>query len=281
MTLVATWVNLEPGIAPSIWTAADTKISDGKETIMLEGSKVFELPLSCRTLGGSSYGNVYYKTSLGFSYAGSSMIGLNTYATLCSVLSNLGSGPPNLPDHISIVNKAKDILKVYTISVQSYAEISIWGFCPITHLPFIGVVSAVKTTEVVYTVEIKYGYEDQLYCSLIGSHKSEVNSEIAARCAMLANSKSHDYWRTPIKVLRDVIKQNSYEEIGGNIQLAIIPSNGSFNHFAMSVPVEGISPRTHTQKYRNIDQLEEIGRWVGNCLIAIPALEIDFPLSET
>jgi len=39
MTLVVAWINKETGSADSIWAIADTRISNGNETITLEGSK--------------------------------------------------------------------------------------------------------------------------------------------------------------------------------------------------------------------------------------------------
>jgi len=127
MTLVATWYALEKGVQPSIWSIADTKISNGATALTLEGAKIFELQVACKNLS-SNWGAVEYRTSLGFSYAGSSLVGLNTYAMLSSVLTNLaaGGGHRDRPDHKSIIDTCLRILKLYTYSIRGLAEISIW-----------------------------------------------------------------------------------------------------------------------------------------------------------
>ncbi len=273
MTLVASWFNFEPKTEPSIWTAADTQISDGKDVLTLEGSKVFELPIVCKHLN-SPYQPVYHRSSLGFAYAGSSITALNTYATLSSILCNLGSGRPFLPDYQSIVNKAFDVLKLYTTTDQNRkAEISIWGFCPKTKQPFI---AAIRPKEPF--IDIVLSDEKALQYVLLGDAdaKVEITKMIEEWLKTYNNPNNIKYWRTPIYPLREIIKTGMLQDkVGGNVQLAQL-NQYQYYHLAVSHLDKGTN--RGTMKYRNIDLDEDLGGMVGDCSIAINGymLDLDF-----
>ncbi len=208
MTIVATWVNLERIDEPSIWTVADTKISDFNDhdqPLTLGGAKVFDLPVVCKMAGGNNYGATYYQASMGFSYAGSSIVGLNTFATLSAVLCNLGGGPNDIPDHESIIDLAFRILRVYCSSVPYDVEISIWGFCPKFKIPFIGILKVDRGSQSPFSKHIERGYFDKLSCILLGSHKVHILEKITKLRDELTLDAKHAYWRVPLKVLNEVI----------------------------------------------------------------------------
>lgn len=275
MTLVASWFNFEPNTEPSIWTAADTQISDGNNILTLEGCKVFELPVVCKHLNSPNQ-PVYHRSSLGFAYAGSSITALNTYATLSSVLCNLGSGRPDLPDYDSIVYKALDILKLYTTIEQNRkAEISIWGFCPKTKQPFIAVIGP---KEPFVDVILPNKNEKKLQYILLGDvdAKAKIVEMIDEWLKKHNNQTSVKYWRAPIYPLREIINKSIFpDKVGGNVQLAQL-NQYQYHHLA----VYHMNKETNQgmMKYRNIDLDEDLGGWVGNCHVAINGylLDLDF-----
>ncbi len=147
MTLVATWFNPEQPNTPEIWSVADTAITSVDLTlqdiselnILTEhGSKILEVPIVCKILPNKNH-EVYFRSSIGFAFAGSSLVALNTYATLCTLLNSLGSTAAKkaLPDYISISNTVKQIISFYTTSIRARVEICVYGFCPKTRVPFI------------------------------------------------------------------------------------------------------------------------------------------------
>lgn len=273
MTLVASWFNFEPNTEPSIWTAADTQISDGNNVLTLEGCKVFELPVVCKHLN-SPQQPVYHRSSLGFAYAGSTITAINTYATLSSVLCNLGSGMPYLPDYESIVEKALEILKLYTtIEKNRKAEISIWGFCPQTKNPFIAIIKPEEPF-----VDITLPNEKTLQYVLLGDAYAKVKivEMIDEWLKKYSNPESIKYWRAPIYPLREIINTHIFpDKIGGNIQLAQL-NQYQYHHLAVSHKVKGTN--RGVMKYRNIDLDNELSSMVGNCLVAINGymLDLDF-----
>ncbi len=254
MTLVASWFNFETDTEPSIWTAADTQISNGKDVLTLEGSKVFELPVVCKNFNSSNQSNCH-RSSLGFAYAGSSITALNTYATLSSVLCNLSSfGRPYLPDYESIVNKALNVLKLYTTSEQNRkAEISIWGYCPQTKQPFIAVIKPEEPF-----VDITLPNEKTLQYVLLGDVDAKVKivEMINEWLKKYNNPKSIKYWRAPIYPLREIINEGIFKDkVGGNVQLAQL-NQYQYYHLAVSHINKGTNQEI--MKYRNIDLDEDL-----------------------
>src|SRR5690606_2128125 len=139
MTLIASWVNNEDRNNPSIWTLGDTKVSsvDGEETLSLEHGKVFELQIICANSGlPPSPSNRVFQHSIGFAYAGSSLVGLNSYATLNTILSNISTIdklPPSLEEICETVSK---IIRYYSASFcndKMAFEAMIYGYCVITN----------------------------------------------------------------------------------------------------------------------------------------------------
>lgn len=279
MTLVATWVNFENERYPSLWSIADTKVANGLLTLTEEGAKVLELHVNCKQYSGNDYGQVKYRTSLGFAYAGSTLVGLNTYAALNTILCNLGAGYENRmrPDYHSILGLAKNILKVYTTSIRSLGEISIWGFCPKTNKAFIGSIKPIRLLDQIdYEISVKDIFSDDLEVMLLGSHTEKIKQFIDGKAQAHRDKRDHIYWRLPITVLSEIIETNEYQEIGGNIQLTTIDNHSfGFTHYAVIN-----SNRHDLPLYRNIDLYREVGNRVGDCIIGMPAMiinEKDFP----
>ncbi|MBW4891542.1 hypothetical protein KXQ82_17575 [Mucilaginibacter sp. HMF5004] len=279
MTLIASWLNLENKTHPTIWTAADSQISDGKDTLTLEGSKVLELPIRVRDLT-TPIQEVYFKSSFGFAYAGSSFTAFNTYSTLSVILDNLGRSKVEgiLPSHDSILSKCKDILKHYTIEKSRLAEVSIWGFCPVSKEPFIGVI---KQNEFIndYDITIQHGSTTNLKWFLLGNSDAKKKFEelILKRLEQFENSFNSDYWRSPFYPLREIIESKRFGGVGGNIQLSM-STLYSFGHYSVIAPIDE-SKKSWTLKFRNFDVREDFGWYVGDCLISINGMAMDYPYS--
>jgi len=270
MTLVASWISLEKGAQRSIWVAADTKISSRNTALTLEGAKVLELQIACRSLS-HDWGTVVYRTSLCFAYAGSSLVALNSYAALSTILSNLGAGGGSLarPSAFSILEAAEKILKLYCVEIRDLAHLTISGFCPKTNKPFIG---TIKSKEGLSTIECDINIVEQsdtLNTVLIGSHVELIRERIDKLASLSTDRSSYKYWRTPITVLNQLIVDEEYSEIGGNIQLAIVGESYGFRHHAFAN-----DKNNNKLLYRNIDIDEIIGMRVGECIIAIAGLDM-------
>lgn len=271
MTVVASWLSKEIFDTPYIFTVADTKISSGNETLTLEGSKVLELPIRCKDISTPAH-RIYFESFIGYSFAGSSLIGLNVYCTLQTIFSNLGGLQQynSVPDYMSICQKTKEILSIYVQSIQSVAEVMIFGFCPKSKIPFICKISPEKgVSPIQYVMNIADTFGEQMHVNILGNHKAEIIAAIKSR-QEAHNNRSLAYWRTPAKVLKDIVEQGKYETIGGNLQVAIV-SQTNFDLYALVVPIKGEEPKA-TMMFRNLDVFDDIGSMVGECTVSIKGI---------
>jgi len=270
MTAIANWVNKENN-QKSIWTIGDTKISDlsSKTSLSLESSKIFELQIICKDISGHpEKREKYYHHSIGFAFAGSSLVGLNCYATLNTILSNLGGTKDEIPDIKSIASIVSKVVDYYSKSICSNDnnfEALTYGFC---HKSFkfkrFYISKKNNLNDIVYSEE---EIEDENIIYLLGDKKTEIAEEIKSQMKFLENEKNLDYWRTPLKVISEIITSGKYESIGGGTQLNIATIIGCNPY--QSVGEEKMS----FMKFRNIDIYYDIGHQVGNCIIAIDGMD--------
>lgn len=265
MTLIASWLNFESNLSPTIWTVGDTMISDSNGTMTLEGSKVLELPVRCKDLSTPNQ-KLYFQGQLGFAYAGSSLRALNCYATLSTVLTNLGGTTQGneLPDAFSILNVAKDILKLYQIR-DSVCELCIYGVCPKTKSLFIGTVKPIlNSLPMDFEIELIPNNGTDVSYVLLGAHKNDAARIIDEELDKVKGTRDHRYWRTPARALHNIIKEHRYDDVGGGLQLNYV-NLGRFEMTSSFVD--------SNMKYRNIDMFEDLSGRVGDCLIAINGID--------
>lgn len=274
MTLVLTWLDMHPGSFPSIWTAADTQVSAGETILTLEGAKIMELNIVCRNLTDGS-DEIYYRTSIGFSYAGSTLTAFNTYAMLSTIMSNLG-GPDRsyLPDYLSILQKAQDIVKLYTPGKDRIAEISIWGFCPVSRQPFIGAICW-NTDSNCYEIKHHIGYTEKLEWVILGERhaKERADELIRQRISSFTDTSDYKYWRQPFFPLREIIQSRECAGVGGGIQLAIVNILKFRHTFVTTPPADGTTK--WGMQYRKFEVLDELGINIGKAFISITGMHVD------
>ena len=267
MTLVLSWFNRESETTqPMIWTVADTMISDGfGSAITLEGAKLLEVPIRCKDLSTPSQ-HIYYQSQIGFAYAGSSLRAFNCFSTLSVILTNLGGHTVRnqLPDAWSLLNIARHVLQFYHIQ-DAVCEICLYGKCPKSGKLFIG---TIKPKENVLPLEFEVSLLDDSIESLeyviLGAHKDEVKEILNQKLDETRVDGGLKYWRAPVRLLNDIIRKQSFSDVGGNIQLNFVGTH----HFHMtSASVGG------EMKFRNIDIFQDLPRTVGDCLIAINGMD--------
>jgi len=250
---------------------ADSMISDGAGKIYtLSGAKLLELPVVCKSLASPDQ-PVYFRSSIGFSFAGSSLIALNTYATLSTVLSNLGSSSGALPDFGSILEKAKRILMIYASSVRRAAELCLYGICPKSKQPFIGKIIPVISEDGIidYRIEVHSGLVKKLKVISIGTEDGKVKLDeiIDGMVHEFGEAKTFGYWRIPAYAMEQILKDRSLKTIGGTAQLTIL-NYSRFDQYWLPNKIGGYS-----HKFRTLDLDEDIGRTLGGCYVAINGME--------
>src|SRR5690348_11601459 len=99
MTAIAIWRNDEIAGNPSLWATADSLVSGPqKEQLIGDAVKIFPLPIICRRPGPTGFfSEPYFVHTLGYCFAGSTLMGQNSYLGLTPLLSNIISTNSYLP----------------------------------------------------------------------------------------------------------------------------------------------------------------------------------------
>jgi hypothetical protein len=100
MSLAAVWGNYENPEHPTVWMAADSRLSDATGLLIDAGMKLFEVPITCRGQGRSGfYDRVVSSRSIGMVAVGGSLVFQHVYGTMVAMLGSLvgeaGPGPTN------------------------------------------------------------------------------------------------------------------------------------------------------------------------------------------
>lgn len=233
MTTVVSWISKERE-TPTLWTITDSLLctssqSNPSKPLFECGAKLFSIRIVCLSPNenGRFTDKIYYSTTIGMAFAGSSLLALNLYSLVNYTLSTLASLDNSIP---SIEEIAKHIFACFKALLESYiktntyshsCEISIFGYCTkskdyrLFHIKHLG-----SGPDCLFN-EVKFVNDNTLH--IMGNHQKEIRELINFERNKL-NKKA--YWRQPIKIIEDIIKKKEFPEIGGNIQLGISFPNG-------------------------------------------------------
>jgi len=228
MTAIAIWRNDEVAANPSLWVVADSKVSgSGGQLLIGDAVKVMSLPIICRRPGADGFfSDAYFVHTLGYCFAGSTLMGQNTYLGLSMLLSNLMSTTSYIP---SIEDIAHQILAYLKVSFRDYSSIAaeqslfetaLFGYCHWTRRLEIFVFSP-KLAEGVFEVSIKAFQDlhthDFVY---LGDYKAALQQEISEAFAG-EDVPGRPIAHAPRFVIQDRIASDESPTIGGDLQLAI------------------------------------------------------------
>ena len=91
MTAIVIWLNDENPQLPSLWVASDSRVSKSKDSRLIDdATKIFALPVVCRSASQNGFfTDITYYHTYGYCFAGSTLLGQNTFLALMPLLSNL------------------------------------------------------------------------------------------------------------------------------------------------------------------------------------------------
>ncbi|MBD2692416.1 hypothetical protein [Anabaena catenula] len=277
MTTVVCWLNKDRGVN-KIWAVSDTRISRSNTSssgndysILLDsGAKLFPLYIKCRNIM-SFEDKAYFEHTIGMAYAGSSLIGLNLYATLVYLLQNCSSNEGAVPSILDIANFAATLLKRMIREVGEInptgasCELAIFGFCHVSsEFKIIHLDPDTKdnTLDIVVTEENTL---DDNHLLLLGDKRKEIRQLIENKRAEYVKNE-FSWWYSPKEVIESLIEEEKFNTIGGAIQTCIA-AESEFKIYANAFSTEqGI--KQETTFYQNIDISKMVS--LGNCFIAIP-----------
>ncbi|MDN7755151.1 MULTISPECIES: hypothetical protein [Burkholderia] len=284
MTTVAIWYQENYPTYP-IWVCSDSRISGGQSEssaeveplpLLRHSPKVFPLLITCMEHTAVPKA-IAFQHTIGLAYAGSSLFAVNLYAALTPILANLRG---NRGDKVSIRDVAKlagtfllEFLRAYGARTggTAHVEIAIFGFCraDLTRRVFVlspktepspdGPVASVTLDEIDFTMP------EQVF--LMGSHKAEILERIRLmRSSRPADSSFRQL--APRDVIREVIKEGRFPDIGGTVQLAQAHIDGFLQFMDLERPAEDGAATNF--RYLGFD-LNEFGN-VGPCWFSLPAV---------
>lgn len=228
MTAIAIWRNDEVAGNPSLWVVADSKVSgSGGQQLIKDAVKVMSLPIICRGPDADGFfSDAYFVHTLGYCFAGSTLMGQNTFLGLSMLLSNLMSTTTYIP---SMEDIARQILAYLKVSFRDYSSIAaeqslfetaLFGYCHRTRQLEIFVFRP-KLVNSVFEVSIE-AFQDLRTHDFVylGDDKAAIRQEIAEAFAGQA-VPGRPIERAPRFVIQDRIASGESPTIGGDLQLAI------------------------------------------------------------
>jgi hypothetical protein len=228
MTAIAIWRNDESPENPSLWAAADSRVSgvDGN-LLITDAVKILSLPIICRRPGPSGFfTETYFVHTLGYCFAGSTLVGQNAYLGLAPLLSNLHSTTSYIPSMDDIARQILAYLKATFEDYrpigaqQSLFEVAVFGYCYRTQQLKIFHFRP-RLVQDVYEVVLEPHHDlrthDFVY---LGSNGAALRKEITNAFNGVAEP-ARPISRAPRFVIQDHIASDESPTIGGDLQLAI------------------------------------------------------------
>lgn len=252
MTAIAIWRNDEVDGNPSLWAAADSRVSGANGNLLIaDAVKIFSLPIICRRPGSTGFfSEVYFVHTLGYCFAGSTLMGQNAYLGIAPLLSNIMSATSYIP---SIEDIARQILAYLNVSFEEYRrvagqqslfEVAIFGYCHVTQKLEIFHFRP-RLVHDLYEIALEAHQDlktnDFVY---LGDDKASLQAEItnAFNDEALPGRPAS---RAPRFVIQDRIVNDESPTIGGDLQLGIADKFG-LRPFALVKPyIEG-QPAAYT-----------------------------------
>lgn len=219
MTILSTWVDSAEN-PQTLWMASDSRVSDGRGILMDHGVKVFELPVISRAAGDSGFfDRPYFVGHYGLGCAGSTLAFQNMYATAVPLLGNLiGTGDrwPSLREIAEFVagitNQVVSAIGgrrgVHAASVSAV----ICGVC------------AVNSRYAAFHLRPEFDAENT-YTGISVNHVDLTQPQFYGDCvenarllhAAMETTDGDD--RRPLRVIKELIADETAETIGGDIQI--------------------------------------------------------------
>lgn len=262
MSSIIIWTNKESN-NDNLWAVSDSRYthSNHQSIITNNGPKIFELPIVCTGPGKAGFfTEQYYYHRIGFAFAGSVTAALCIYTNIANFLSHLSSIDRIIPSIKDINDFIIMIAKKYTCPIKNpyVIEFATFGYCQYegknqVFYTIIDEKNCVNTTD--------KSEDCKNLPLLLGAHKEEILKNIYDFSTTNPQLSS----RTPMKVLKSIIENNVYPDIGGAIQLGY---NIGIDFTLSSVSCKNFENENDSLQFRNIDIMRENG-FVGDCFINI------------
>jgi hypothetical protein len=238
MTAIAIWCNHEVKENPGLWISADSLVSVTPHSLLIEdAAKLFGLSVVCRSPDKEGFfSKIYYAHTYGYCFAGSTLMGQNSYLAMAPLLSNLISPTSYVP---SLADVAKYVLSYLSLTFKDSREIgfevALFGHCS----------SSGRLSVFHYTPRLDECGVYKMICLphedmkdkefiYLGKEKTSMSTKIRAAFAT-ESVPGRPLSRIPRHVIQDHIDDQAFPTIGGDLQLGIADRFG-FRPFILCKP---------------------------------------------
>lgn len=227
MTVVVAWREQLGGL---LWVVSDSRISDGdadqRRVLTDHGAKVLEIPVA--VYSGTEFIDVpYYRTTLGFSFAGSSLIAMQAVATAQPLWSRLATADTALPT-------LDDLAHHFALILERYAKgLGAAGIQPRCACLLVGYDQSAKRSRAKSlavspadgTVAVSEACTEDEVFEVLGRDPAKVRAEI------LAHPKDpympfETEGRKALRYIRATLSKSGHLDIGGGVQIGICSNRG-------------------------------------------------------
>jgi len=283
VSLVAVWLNEES--QPSIWVAADSRITGDLGVLLDEGGKLFTLPVICRKPGDEGFFSVpYFTQQVGVACVGGALIYQQVYTCAIPILSNLIGLDGNYPglEHIAAAmcsrHIAAAVARITTRYVSSLGEkgyskahhvkLVLVGYCAVHERLEAHLLSSVFEEQMFARFEAQPLPLDPNDPQFFGDKVEAAREALALERHRVKDEIPILWHRAPTRIVRQFIEDDQYPTIGGDVQFGYILGSDFIRATTVAPKVHGQRPAA--MRLNNID-LDEIGE-VGPCMIGLTGM---------
>ena len=246
MTAIAIWRTDEIPSHPNLWAVADSRISKADGEVLIEdGVKILPLQIVCRSPGTLGFfDQPYFTHTIGYCFAGSTLMGQNCYLRLIPLLSSIASPEKHLISirdvaeyALSYVSSAFDDYKI-TQAHNALFEVAIFGYC---HSAKQFEVYKFRPAEIDGIIRLQMeeftNLQDNEFVYL-GDKPDALRGQIEAAFAS-DPEPGRPTNRAPRFVIGEKIEDADFPSIGGDLQIAIVSPAGYQPYALMRPDVTG------------------------------------------
>ncbi len=260
MTAIAIWLNEEAENVLTLNVAADSLVTSLRSSPLInDASKIFPLRVACRTPNSDGAfppacsSNIY-----GYAFAGSTLLGQNSYLSLAPLVGSFVSIKPYTPslEEISgyVLTYLHGVYEEARIRGQAALfEVALFGFCPIKRRMEVHHFCPQQNCDTGFEMQ-RTMYQDLklAQCVYLGSYKGEFTQALSVACNG-PSAPGRPISRAPKLVIEDFIKNEDYPEIGGDLQLWSVNAVGVYPYLRMRPVTAGKPPAKFTYLGRTLD----------------------------
>lgn len=277
MTAIAIWFNNENPENPSLWVASDSRVSTNQNSTLIDdAAKVFALPVVCRFPDEDGFfSQVGYFHTYGYCFAGSTLLGQNTFLALMPLLSNLVANQPYTPQMAYVANfifeylgRAFDDYKVIACE-NSAVEVALFGWCHVTQKHHIFHYRPGKDENGVYVIKCTDHTDlNEKSFVYLGDQRNDMTQKI--QNAFNSGSElERPLSRIPRYIIEEHIQNSKYRTVGGDLQLGIADQFG-FRPSSICKPRVPGNPEAYLS-YLGYELYQEIQN-VGHAVVYLPGM---------